>query len=85
MPLRRLRCPHFLRALDGRLLLLPSLLSPQLPEGDSGWDWWSMSVKRLEGMVLFGNCCECGWLAFPFLTTQSVRLPGFLCCDFFDG
>ena len=54
MLLRRLRCPHELAALeaidDGRLLLLP----PQLAEGDTGWDWWSMSVKRLGCMVSLG-------------------------------
>ena len=50
MALRRLRCPHVLRALDGRLLLL-SLLSTEEPGGDSGCDWRSMSVKRLEGMI----------------------------------
>ena len=59
MPLRRLRCPHFLLALDGRLLL-PSL-STEEPGGDSGCDWRSMSVKRLEGMLR----CEYGWIALP--------------------
>ena len=54
MLLRRLRCPHeklaALEAIDDGRLLLPS----QLAEGDTGWDWWSMSLKRLEGMMSFG-------------------------------
>lgn len=61
MLLRRLRWPQEGLALalevvaDGRRLLL-SLLSPQLPDGDTGWDWWSISVKRLECMVLRSMC-----------------------------
>ena len=54
MLLRRLRCPHeklaALEAIDDGRLLLPS----QLAEGDTGRDWSSMSLKRLECMMSVG-------------------------------
>lgn len=86
MVLRRLRCPAL--EADGRLLLL-SLLLLQLPEGGTGsWDWWSVSVERLECMmfVWWKMYNKLGGLEreLPFsLQKRSFSTTGFVLC--FDG
>ena len=83
MLLRRLRCPHeklaALEAIDDGRLLLPS----QLAEGDTGWDWWSMSVKRLEFMLIIWFLLQIGVeLERPFsLPKAFVGLRVVLCFD----